>query len=220
MNFPLGRAAQGALNDQESQTVNRRPGEILGPRPPFPWKDTRLYHQVESSREQLKWIEAALARLLGIDIALNPIRDGECCSEETRFRERKLQIPCAYCAQGRPGRFRGKFASAEAGGLCLNRQSERRERSRSDRLQEVAVAGKVPVGSVGSNSCPSCRFAEHDGVGTALARQCDARFQKSSPQVPMAKCLARRWAVFFCCLHDGLWTVYISSDSLLWTAYT
>jgi hypothetical protein len=220
MNFLLGGAAQRALDDQESQTVNGRPGEILRSWPPFPWKDTRLYHQVESSREQLKWIEAALARLCGIDIALNQIGDGECGSEETRLRKRKLQVPSAYCAQRRPRRFRGKFISAEAGDLCLNRQSERRKRSRSDRLQEIAVAGKVPVGSIGGNSCPSCRFAEHDGVGAAFARQCDARFQKSSPQVPMAKCLARRWASFFCCFHGALWTVYISSDSLLWTAYT
>src|SRR5271163_2919093 len=208
VNFLVGRAAQGALNDQEGQTMNGRPGEILRPRPPFPWKGTRLYHQVESCREQLKWIEAGLACLCGIDIALNAIRDGECCSEETRLRDRKLQVPCAYCAKGRPCRFRGKFASADAGDLCLNRQRERRERSRSDRLQEIAVAGEVPVGSVGSNSCPSCCFAEHHGVGAALARQCGARFQESSPQVPMTKCLANRWAIFFCCLHAVLWTVY------------
>jgi hypothetical protein len=43
------------------------------------------------------------------------------------------------------------------------------------------VAGKVPVGGVGSNSCPSCCFAEHHCIGTALARQCGARFQESSP---------------------------------------
>src|SRR5271163_1771152 len=121
VNFLVGRAAQGALNDQEGQTMNGRPGEILRPRPPFPWKGTRLYHQVESCREQLKWIEAGLACLCGIDIALNAIRDGECCSEETRLRDRKLQVPCAYCAKGRPCRFRGKFASADAGDLCLNR---------------------------------------------------------------------------------------------------
>jgi hypothetical protein len=220
MNFLVGRAAQGTLNNQESQTVNGRPCEILRSWPAFPWKDTRLYHQVESSREQLKWIEAALARLCGIDIALNQIRDGKSGSEETRLRERKLQVPSAYCAQRRPRRFRGKFVPSDAGDLRLNRQSERRKRSRSDRLQEIAVAGKVPVGSIGGNSCPSCRFTEHDGVGTALARLCDARFQKSSPQVPMAKCLTRRWSVFFCCFHGALWTVYISSDSLLWTAYT
>jgi hypothetical protein len=220
MNFLVGRAAQRALNDQESQTVNRRPGEILRPWPPFLWKGTRLYHPIESCREQLKWIEAALTRLCGIGISLNLIRNGECRSEEPRLRERKFQVPGADRAQRSPCRFRGKFASPHAGDLRLNRVSERRERSRSDRLQEIAVAGKVPVGSVGSNSCPSCRFPEHDGVGAAFARQCDARFQKSSPQVPMAKCLARRWADFFCCFHGALWTVYISSDSLLWTAYT
>src|ERR1700677_3241762 len=119
--------------------MNSRPSEILRPQPPFLWKGTRLYHQVEGCREQLKRIEAALARLCGIGIALHPIRDGECCSEETRLCERKLQVPCAYCAQRRPCRFRGKFAPAHAGDLCLNRQSERRERSRPDRLQEIAV---------------------------------------------------------------------------------
>ena len=63
--------------------MHSRPREIFRPRPPFRWKRTRLCHPVESRREQLKWIEAALARLCEIDIALHPIRDGECCSEET-----------------------------------------------------------------------------------------------------------------------------------------
>jgi hypothetical protein len=201
MNFLLGRAAQGALDDEESEAVNSRPGEILRPRPPFPWKDARLYHQVEGCREQLKWIESALARLCGINIALHPIGDGECCSEETRLRERKLQVPSAYCAHGRPCRFRGKFASPHAGDLCLNGQSERRERSRSDCLQEIAMAGKVPVSSIRSNSCPSCCFPEHDGIGAALPRQRDARFQQSSPQVPMAKSPASRRPLFSCRFH-------------------
>ncbi len=103
--------------------MNSRPSEVLRPRPPFPWKGARLYHQVESHREQLKWIEAALARLCGIGIALHPIRDGECCSEETRLRERKLKVACAYGAQRRPCRFRGKFATPHACDLSLNRQS-------------------------------------------------------------------------------------------------
>ncbi len=200
--------------------MNSRPGKVLCPQPPFLWKSARLCHQIEGCRKQLKWIETALACFCSIDIALHTIRDGECCPEKTCLSKSKLQVPRAYCAECRPCRFLGKFASPQPGDLCLNRPSERRERSRSDRLQKIAVAGKVPVGGVGSHSCPSCRFPEHDGVGAALTRQGDARFQESSPQVSMAKCLANRWPLFSCCFHSALWTVYISSDSLLWTAYT
>src|ERR1700677_3558838 len=182
--------------------MNSRPSEILRPQPPFPWKGARLYHQVESCREQWKRIEAALARLCGVGIALHPIRDGECCSEETRLRERKLQVACAHCAQHRPCRFRGRFATPHTGDFCLDRQSERRKRSHSNRLQKIAVAGKVPVGSVRSNSCLSRRFPEDDSAGATLARQCDACFQESPSQVPMAKCLENRRPLFFCRFHS------------------
>ncbi|MCU1261537.1 MAG: hypothetical protein JWO80_4422, partial [Bryobacterales bacterium] len=41
---------------QESQAVNRGPGEILRPRSTFAWKDTSLHQEIQSGPKQLEGI--------------------------------------------------------------------------------------------------------------------------------------------------------------------
>jgi len=82
-----GRAAQWTLNDQESETVDSRPGQVLCATSAFGWESARGYHPVERGSQKLEGIEAALAcstgrlSLKSVSASCRSITHRACCSK-------------------------------------------------------------------------------------------------------------------------------------------
>src|SRR5205085_3080611 len=115
------------FQNEKSQPVNCRPGEILRPRSVFGWNGSRVHKQVQSGPKKFKRIETTLSRATGVGVAGGGLPTGEGRAEQTRFCQRKSEISSANSTQLRSGQFRPAFPARNPSKLRLNRASKRGE---------------------------------------------------------------------------------------------